>query len=168
MNIGEYSRRYSRRLRRLIVKYIPHKELCLCCFLTVPYKRHFSKFLMLWFLTSTKTEVFFLYFFLYFCCVLSFAPRGFSLAGYSGFPPPSSKTNISNFQFDQEHREKNGFPFLDILGYLKNTHKNPKFGRVRQVPIWELSWEFPDWDLSHDVLPQNTELFIYINTVMLR
>ena len=45
--------------------------------------------------------------------------------------------------------KNNGFPFLDILGYLKNTHKNPKFGRVRQVPIWELSWEFPDWDLSH-------------------
>ena len=41
------------------------------------------------------------------------------------------------------------FPFLDILGYLKNTHKNPKFGRVRQVPIRELVWEFPGWDLSH-------------------
>ena len=38
--------------------------------------------------------------------------------------------------------KNNRFPFLDILGYLKNTHKNPKFGRVRQVPIWELSWEF--------------------------
>ena len=24
--------------------------------------------------------------------------------------------------------KKNGLPFLDILGYLKNTHKNPKFG----------------------------------------
>ena len=24
-----------------------------------------------------------------------------------------------------------------------------KFGRVRQVPIWEFSWEFPGWDLSH-------------------
>ena len=22
-------------------------------------------------------------------------------------------------------RKNNGFPFLDILGYLKNTHKNP-------------------------------------------
>ena len=30
--------------------------------------------------------------------------------------------------------KNNGFPFLGILGYLKNTHKNPKFGRVRQVP----------------------------------
>ena len=30
--------------------------------------------------------------------------------------------------------KNNGIPFLDILGYLKNTHKNPKF---------------PDWDLSH-------------------
>ena len=43
--------------------------------------------------------------------------------------------------------KNNGFPILDILGYLKNTHKNPKFGRVRQIPIWELGWEFPDWDL---------------------
>ena len=45
--------------------------------------------------------------------------------------------------------KNNGFPFLDIFGYLKNTHKNPKFGRVRQVPIWKLGWEFPGWDLSH-------------------
>ena len=45
--------------------------------------------------------------------------------------------------------KNNGFPFLDIFGYLKNTHKNPKFGRVRQVPIWELGWEFPGWGLSH-------------------
>ena len=45
--------------------------------------------------------------------------------------------------------KNNGFPFLNILGYLKNTHKNPKLGRVRQVPIRELGWEFPDWDLSH-------------------
>ena len=40
---------------------------------------------------------------------------------------------------------------MDILGYLKNTHKNPKFGRVRQVPIRERGWEFPGWDLSHFV-----------------
>ena len=45
--------------------------------------------------------------------------------------------------------ENNRFPFLDILGYLKNTHKNPKFGRVRQVPSRELRWEFPVWDLSY-------------------
>ena len=45
--------------------------------------------------------------------------------------------------------KNNGFPFLDILGYLKNTHKNPKFGSVGQVPIRELGWEFPGWDLSH-------------------
>ena len=45
--------------------------------------------------------------------------------------------------------KNNRFPFLDILGYLKNTHKNPRFGRVRQVPIRELGWEFPGWDLSH-------------------
>ena len=45
--------------------------------------------------------------------------------------------------------KNNGFPFLDILGYLKNTHKNPKFGKVRQVPIREFPTKFPDWDLSH-------------------
>ena len=45
--------------------------------------------------------------------------------------------------------KNNGFPFLDIFVSLKNTQNNPKFGRVRQVPIWELGWEFPGWDLSH-------------------
>ena len=45
--------------------------------------------------------------------------------------------------------KNNRFPFLNISGYLKNTHKNPKFGRVRQVPTRELGWEFPGWDLSH-------------------
>ena len=39
--------------------------------------------------------------------------------------------------------------FLDILGYLKNTHKNLKFGRVRQIPIRKLGWELPYLDLSH-------------------
>ena len=45
--------------------------------------------------------------------------------------------------------KNNRFPFLDILGYLKNTHKNPKFDKVRKVPIREPGWEFPGWDLSH-------------------
>ena len=45
--------------------------------------------------------------------------------------------------------KNNRFPFLDILGYLKNTHKNTKFGKVRQVSGRELGWEFPGWDLSH-------------------
>ena len=45
--------------------------------------------------------------------------------------------------------KNNGFPFLDILGYLKNSHKNPKFGKVRQVPTREFPTKFPDWDLSH-------------------
>ena len=47
-------------------------------------------------------------------------------------------------------QEKNNrFPMLDILGYLKNTPKNPKFGKVRQVPTREFSTKFPGWDLSH-------------------
>ena len=45
--------------------------------------------------------------------------------------------------------KNNGFPFLDILGYLKNTYKNPKFGKVRQVPTKKFPTKFPDWDLSH-------------------
>ena len=40
--------------------------------------------------------------------------------------------------------KNNGFPFLDILGYLKNNHKNPKLGKVRQVPTTEFPTKFPD------------------------
>ena len=45
--------------------------------------------------------------------------------------------------------KNNRFPILDILGYLKNTHKNPKFGKVRQIPTREFPTKFPGWDLSH-------------------
>ena len=45
--------------------------------------------------------------------------------------------------------KNNKLPFLDILRYLKNTHKNPKFGKVRQVPTREFPTKFPGWDLSH-------------------
>ena len=38
---------------------------------------------------------------------------------------------------------------MDILGYFKNTDKNRKFGKVRQVPTREFPTKFPDWDLSH-------------------
>ena len=66
------------------------------------------------------------------------------------FAPAMPAISVHNRHFGPIPQEKNnGFPFLDILGYLKNTHKNPKFGRVRQVPIRELGWEFPGWDLSH-------------------
>ena len=67
--------------------------------------------------------------------------------------PSSHHTEPTVYQTSQEQLavahfldrgKNNGFPFLDILEYLKNTHKNPKFGRVRQIPIWELGWEFPD------------------------
>ena len=46
--------------------------------------------------------------------------------------------------------KNNQFPFLDILGYLKKTHKSPKFGRVRQVPTRVFPTKFPGWDLSWD------------------
>ena len=35
--------------------------------------------------------------------------------------------------------KNNGFPILDILGYFKN----PKFGKVRQIPIREFPTKFP-------------------------
>ena len=69
--------------------------------------------------------------------------------GHSLLWSANSKKSLKLYTTTQNTGKNNGFPFLDILGYLKNTHKNPKFGRVRQVPIWELSWEFPGWDLSH-------------------
>ena len=39
--------------------------------------------------------------------------------------------------------KNNRFPILDVLGYLKNTNKNPKFGKVRQVPTREFPTKFP-------------------------
>ena len=38
---------------------------------------------------------------------------------------------------------------MDILGYLKDTHKNPKFGKERRVPTRQFPTKFPGWDLSH-------------------
>ena len=55
--------------------------------------------------------------------VLVLAPRGFSLPGYSGFPP-SPQTNISKFQFDLETVDRRAtlwnplkFPFFYLLNY---------------------------------------------------
>ena len=55
--------------------------------------------------------------------------------------------------------KNNGFPFLDILGHLKNTHKNPKLGKVIQIPIREFPTKFPNWDLSHS---SKFEIFVGI------
>ena len=57
-----------------------------------------------------------------------------------------SVTMVLRIRTDIKHSttgKNNRFPFLDIVGYLKNTHKNPKLGRVRQVPTRVLGWEFP-------------------------
>ena len=59
--------------------------------------------------------------------------------------------NDPSFGYSVITEKNNRFPFLNILGlgYLKNTHKNPKFGKVRQVPTREIPTKFPGWDLSH-------------------
>ena len=57
-------------------------------------------------------------------------------------------THGSGWTISQE-KNNNGVPLLDILGYLKNTHKNPKFGKVRQVPTREFPTKFPESDLPH-------------------
>ena len=53
---------------------------------------------------------------------------------------------------------------MDILGYLKNTHKNPKFDKVRQVPGTCLSlpnlgclWVF----FKYPKISKNESLFIF-------
>ena len=53
-------------------------------------------------------------------------------------------SRIENIAFYFITGKNNVFPFLDILGYLKNTHKNPKFGKVRQVPTREFPTKFPN------------------------
>ena len=45
--------------------------------------------------------------------------------------------SISDSWEETNTGKNNKFPFLDILEYLTNTHKNPKFGKVRQVPTRE-------------------------------
>ena len=85
--------------------------------------------------------------------------------------PKSQQNNITQFfnltsrrktsEILQPQEKNNGFPFLDILGYLKNAHKRPKFGKVRQIPTREFPTKFPDWDLSHFVkkLPLFHQIF---------
>ena len=41
---------------------------------------------------------------------------------------------IQFFPFTGITGKNNRFPFLDILGYLKNTHKNPKFVKSETSP----------------------------------
>ena len=69
--------------------------------------------------------------------------------GWCGYLKRQDNRKIKDILYIYITGKNNRFPFVDILEYLKNTHKNPKFGRVRQVPIRELGWEFPGWDLSH-------------------
>ena len=38
---------------------------------------------------------------------------------------------------------------VHLLSWTICTGKNPKFGKVRQVPTREFPTKFPDWDLSH-------------------
>ena len=45
--------------------------------------------------------------------------------------------------------ENNRFPFLDILGYLKNTHKKTQIWQSEKRPNQGIPTKFPDWDLSH-------------------
>ena len=56
------------------------------------------------------------------------------------------KNKIS--MLSQEKITDNISHFWIFQGIQKNTHENPKFGRVRQVPTRELGWELPGWDSS--------------------
>ena len=56
--------------------------------------------------------------------------------------------NDPSFGYSLITGKNNRFPFLDILGYLKNTHKNPKFGRVRQVPSLDQITTNSEYDFS--------------------
>ena len=62
---------------------------------------------------------------------------------------PFQELNLMQIMYLISQEKRKRFPFLDILGYLKNTHKNPKFGKMRQVPTREFPTKFPDWDVSH-------------------
>ena len=81
-------------------------------------------------------------------------PHGFSLR-FQG-KSPGAETKSTTFPTASVIRERKQTQekitdsnFFDILEYLTKTHKNPKFGKVRQVPTREFPTKFPDWDLSH-------------------
>ena len=46
-------------------------------------------------------------------------------------------------------QEKQQIPIFGYFRVFKEYPQKSQFGRVRQVPIRELGWEFPRWDLSH-------------------
>ena len=66
--------------------------------------------------------------------------------------PPTFITFV--FHFSRVYTGKNnGFPFFDILGYLKNTHKNPSQGTWLGIPWLGLVslcqiWDFYGYSLN--------------------
>ena len=56
----------------------------------------------------------------------------------------SPKLHLASCKFPITGKN-NRFPFLDILGYLKNTHRNPKFGRVRHFSPNQGTWLGIPW-----------------------
>ena len=64
-------------------------------------------------------------------------------------PPTMSKvcnTPITNSHCGTTQEKNNRFPFLDILGYLKNTHKNPNQGTWLGIPWLGLVSLCQIWD----------------------
>ena len=76
-------------------------------------------------------------------------------ASFTGTRMPDRRDqcrDISLWQSFQMHERSSISQEIPIFGYfrvLKNTHKNPKFGKRRQVPTRKFPTKFPDWDLSH-------------------
>ena len=67
-------------------------------------------------------------------------------------PPPTFITFVFHFSWVYIGKN-NGFPFLDILGYLKNTHKNPNQGTWLGIPWLGLVslcqiWDFYGYSLN--------------------
>ena len=66
--------------------------------------------------------------------------------------PPTFITFVFHFSWVYTGKN-NGFPFLDILGYLKNTHKNPNQGTWLGIPWLGLVslcqiWDFCGYSLN--------------------
>ena len=59
--------------------------------------------------------------------------------------PPTFITFVFHFSWVYTGKN-NGFPCLDILGYLKNTHKNPNQGTWLGIPWLGLVSLYQIWD----------------------
>ena len=79
----------------------------------------------------------------------------------------SNQFNIVEGASIRDTGKNNRFPFLDILGYLKNTHKNPNQGTWLGIPWLGLVslcqiWDFYGYSLNSLKYPKMGIRYLFL------